>query len=166
MEYIPTRTKIGINWYKHPIENKTSEKPMLRPNKPQDRAPLKFHKCGSKSHLANTGPKKRRINEIKIENTEYTKETHDVTVHEGDSETSEEEEIPDKLGTESINVSLEVTEVHTKLPQYSNECMDLIHVQDAKIQKNKPARGKCYTAESFCITDMVIDKNEAKIHLD
>ncbi|MBW0569929.1 hypothetical protein O181_109644 [Austropuccinia psidii MF-1] len=61
---ITTRTKIGRNWYKPPIENKTSGKPISKPNKPQDRDPLRCHKCGSISHLANTCPKKARINEI------------------------------------------------------------------------------------------------------
>ncbi|MBW0507831.1 hypothetical protein O181_047546 [Austropuccinia psidii MF-1] len=44
--------------------------------------------------------------------------------------------------------------------------MDLIDVQDAKIQKAKPARGKCYTAGASCITDIVINNREAKLHLD
>ncbi|MBW0571251.1 hypothetical protein O181_110966 [Austropuccinia psidii MF-1] len=44
--------------------------------------------------------------------------------------------------------------------------MDLIHVQDAKMQKTKPARGEGYTAGSSCITNIVINNKEAKIHLD
>ncbi|MBW0544461.1 hypothetical protein O181_084176 [Austropuccinia psidii MF-1] len=64
MEDITTRTKIGRNWYKPPMDNKTRRKPITKPNKPHDKAPLKFHKCGSTSHLANTCPKKTRINEI------------------------------------------------------------------------------------------------------
>ncbi|MBW0551193.1 hypothetical protein O181_090908 [Austropuccinia psidii MF-1] len=44
--------------------------------------------------------------------------------------------------------------------------MDLIHIQDAKMQKIKPARGKGYTAGSSCITNIVINKKEAMIHLD
>ncbi|MBW0593944.1 hypothetical protein O181_133659 [Austropuccinia psidii MF-1] len=64
IEDITTRTKIGRNWYKTPIENKTSGKPISKPNNPQDRDHLKCHKCGSKSHLDNTCPKKTRINEI------------------------------------------------------------------------------------------------------
>ncbi|MBW0507377.1 hypothetical protein O181_047092 [Austropuccinia psidii MF-1] len=54
IEEITTRTKIGRNWYKHPIDNKTSGKPISGPNKPKDRAPSKSHKCGITSHLANT----------------------------------------------------------------------------------------------------------------
>ncbi|MBW0534603.1 hypothetical protein O181_074318 [Austropuccinia psidii MF-1] len=41
MEDITTRTKIGRNWYKPLMDNKTYGKLISRPNKPQDRAPLK-----------------------------------------------------------------------------------------------------------------------------
>ncbi|MBW0548355.1 hypothetical protein O181_088070 [Austropuccinia psidii MF-1] len=165
MEDITTRTKISRNWYKPPMENKTSGKPISKPNEPHDKDPLKCQKCGSTSHLANTCPKKTRINEIKIEQDD-TKETKDVYVHESDSEPSEEEELPDELSIESISVFFQVTEVHTNLPQYSDKCMDLIHVQDEKMQKPKPARGKGYTAGSSFITNIVINNREAKIHLD
>ncbi|MBW0508173.1 hypothetical protein O181_047888 [Austropuccinia psidii MF-1] len=82
MEDITTRTKIAGNWYKPPIPNTNSGKPISRPNKPQDIAPLKCHKCGSTSFLANTCPKRTRINEIEIEKGENTKETNDVSLHE------------------------------------------------------------------------------------
>ncbi|MBW0577992.1 hypothetical protein O181_117707 [Austropuccinia psidii MF-1] len=165
MEDITTRTKIGRNWYKPPMDNKTSGKPIPKPNTPHEKAPLKCNKCRSTSHLANNCPKKTRINELEIEKYD-TKETKYVSVHESDSEPSEEEELPDELSIENINPSFEVTEVHTHLPQYSDECMDLIHVQDANMQKTKPARGKGYTAVSSCITNIVINNREAKIHLD
>ncbi|MBW0528537.1 hypothetical protein O181_068252 [Austropuccinia psidii MF-1] len=119
MEDITTRTKMGRNWYKPPIDNKTSRRTIPKPNKPHDKAPLKCHKCGIPSHLANTCPKKTRINEIEIEKDD-TKETNDASVHESDSEPSEEEELPDELSIENISVSLEVTEVHTHLPQSSD----------------------------------------------
>ncbi|MBW0547586.1 hypothetical protein O181_087301 [Austropuccinia psidii MF-1] len=98
------------------------------------------------------------INEIEIEDT---KETNVVSVHESDSEPSEEEEPPDQLSIEDTNVSFEVTKLHTHLPQYSDKCMDLIHVQDAKMQRTKPARGKGSTAGSSCITHIVIKDREA-----
>ncbi|MBW0588769.1 hypothetical protein O181_128484 [Austropuccinia psidii MF-1] len=44
--------------------------------------------------------------------------------------------------------------------------MDLIHVQDANMQKTKPARGKGYTAGASFISDIVINNREAKLHLD
>ncbi|MBW0534137.1 hypothetical protein O181_073852 [Austropuccinia psidii MF-1] len=145
MEDITTRTKIGRNWYKPPMDNRNNGKPIKKPNTSHDKAPLKCNKCGSTSYLANTCPKKTRINEIEIKKDD-TKETKDFSVNENDSEPSEEEELPDELSIENINVSFEVTEVHTHLSQYSDECMDLIHVQVAKMQKTKPARVKGYTA--------------------
>ena len=44
--------------------------------------------------------------------------------------------------------------------------MELIHLQDAQIQKTKPGRGKGYTAGAFCITNIVIKNREAKLRLD
>ncbi|MBW0556470.1 hypothetical protein O181_096185 [Austropuccinia psidii MF-1] len=88
MEDITTRTKIGRNWYKPPMDNRASGKMIPKANKPHHKAPLKFHKCGSTSHLANTSPKKTRINEIEIEKHD-TKETKDVSVQESDSRHSE-----------------------------------------------------------------------------
>ncbi|MBW0575797.1 hypothetical protein O181_115512 [Austropuccinia psidii MF-1] len=95
-----------------------------------------------------------------------TKETNDVSLHESDSEPSEEEELPDNLSIKKINVSFEFTEVNTHLPWYSNECMDLIHMQDAKMKKPQPARGKGYTAGSSFITNIFIKNKEAKINID
>ncbi|MBW0500870.1 hypothetical protein O181_040585 [Austropuccinia psidii MF-1] len=147
------------------MDNKTSGKQIPKPNKPHEKAPLKCHKCGITSHLANTCPKKTRTNEIEIDKVEDTKETNILSLNDSDSEPSEEE-VPGELSIENINVSFEVTEVHTHLPQYSDECMNLIHVQDAKMQKPKPARGKGYTAGESFITDIVIKSREAKLHLD
>ncbi|MBW0532813.1 hypothetical protein O181_072528 [Austropuccinia psidii MF-1] len=66
MEDITTRTEIVRNWYKPPMDNKTSGKQIPKPNKTHEKAPLKLHKCGSTSNLGNTCPKKTRINEIEI----------------------------------------------------------------------------------------------------
>ncbi|MBW0499187.1 hypothetical protein O181_038902 [Austropuccinia psidii MF-1] len=43
--------------------------------------------------------------------------------------------------------------------------MDLIHVKDAKMPKSQPSRGKGYKAGAFCITNIVINKRESKLHL-
>ncbi|MBW0586791.1 hypothetical protein O181_126506 [Austropuccinia psidii MF-1] len=166
MEDVTTRTKIGSNWYKPPMGNKTSGNPIPKPNKPHDKAPLKCHKFGSTSHLGTTFPKKTRINLIEKDYIEDTKETNNVSLHDIGSEPSGEEEVPDELCIEDIHVSFEVAEVHNHLPHYSDECMDLIPVQDAKIQKIKPARGKGYTAGASFITNIVINNREAKLHLD
>ncbi|MBW0562707.1 hypothetical protein O181_102422 [Austropuccinia psidii MF-1] len=96
IEDITNRTKSGINWYKPPIDKKTSQKPISKPNRPHDKTPLKCHKCGITSHLANTCPKKTRINDIEIEKEDETKESNDVFLHKSDCEPSEEEELTDK----------------------------------------------------------------------
>ncbi|MBW0519726.1 hypothetical protein O181_059441 [Austropuccinia psidii MF-1] len=44
--------------------------------------------------------------------------------------------------------------------------MDLIHIQDAKMEKANPSRGKGYTDRSCCITNIVINNKEAKINLE
>ncbi|MBW0503929.1 hypothetical protein O181_043644 [Austropuccinia psidii MF-1] len=116
MEEITTRKKIGRSWYKPPIENRTDGKPISIINNRQHIDPLKCHKSGGTSHLANTCLKKTIINEIEIKKAEDTKETNYVSLHESDSQPSEEEELPDQLSIENINVSFEVTEVHTYLP--------------------------------------------------
>ncbi|MBW0536256.1 hypothetical protein O181_075971 [Austropuccinia psidii MF-1] len=133
VENITTRKKIGINWYKPPIEKKASEK--------------------------------TRINEIEIEKADETTEINNVSLHESDSEPSEEE-LKDQLSIENINVSFKVTEVHTHLPQYSDEFMDPLHVQDTKMQKTKPSRGKGYTAGSSFIINIVINIKGSKIYLE
>ncbi|MBW0525332.1 hypothetical protein O181_065047 [Austropuccinia psidii MF-1] len=46
MEDITSRTKIGRNWYKPPMDNKTSGKPISKPNQPRDKDPLKCYTCG------------------------------------------------------------------------------------------------------------------------
>ncbi|MBW0564404.1 hypothetical protein O181_104119 [Austropuccinia psidii MF-1] len=166
MEDVTTRKKIRRNWYKPPMDNKTSGKSIPKPNKPHDKDPLRFHIFGSTSHLANTCPKKRRINEIEIDEVEDTKETNNVSLHDSDSKHSEEEEVPDELSIENIDVSFEVTEVHTHLPQYSDECINLIHVQDAKMQKTKPARGKGYSTGASFINNIVIKNRKAKLYHD
>ncbi|MBW0528418.1 hypothetical protein O181_068133 [Austropuccinia psidii MF-1] len=89
MEDIKTKTKIGGNWYKPPMDSKTSGKPITNPNRPHDKAPLKCNKCVITSHLENTCPKKRRINEIEIDQAEDTKETNNLSLHKSDSEPSE-----------------------------------------------------------------------------
>ncbi|MBW0552369.1 hypothetical protein O181_092084 [Austropuccinia psidii MF-1] len=94
MEDITIRNKIGRNWYKPPIDNKTRGKPISKPNKPHEKAPVTCHKCGSTSHLANICSKKARSSEIETEKVKDTKEKNNFSLNESDSEPSEEEELP------------------------------------------------------------------------
>ncbi|MBW0492124.1 hypothetical protein O181_031839 [Austropuccinia psidii MF-1] len=53
MEDIITRTIIGKTWTRVPMESKMVSK-TSRENKRPERPVLKYHKCGSNSHFANT----------------------------------------------------------------------------------------------------------------
>ncbi|MBW0552958.1 hypothetical protein O181_092673 [Austropuccinia psidii MF-1] len=82
-----------------------------------------------------------------------------------DSEISEDTPVED-YPIENITDFFEVTEVHTNLPQYSEDCYNLINIQDSKMCKTKPDRGKGYTAGASCITSDLMNYIEAKVNLD
>ncbi|MBW0565538.1 hypothetical protein O181_105253 [Austropuccinia psidii MF-1] len=124
---------------------------------------MKCCKCGSTSHLANNSIKKTKINEAQIiEEFQCTEEKEES---DQDSAVSEETLVED-YSIESITAFFEVTEFHTHLPQYNEDCYNLINIQDARMCKTIPARGKEYTAGASCITSVLINDVEAKVNLD
>ncbi|MBW0520665.1 hypothetical protein O181_060380 [Austropuccinia psidii MF-1] len=162
MQDIITRTRIGKAWTKIPMESKMV--PMIsREDRKTERPILKFHKCGRTANLANTCTKKTKINEVQV--IEEVQHTEDKEESDLDSAVSEDTPVED-YPIENITVFIEVTEVHTHLPQYSEDCNSLIIIQDARICRTKPARGKGYTAGAFCITSILINDIEAKVNLD
>ncbi|MBW0536824.1 hypothetical protein O181_076539 [Austropuccinia psidii MF-1] len=133
-----------------------------REDRKPERPVFKCHKCGSTSHLANTCTKKTKINEFQvIEEGQCTEEEEESDLN---SEVSEDTPVED-YPIENIIAFFEVTEVHTHLPQYSKECHNLINIQDARMCKTKPARGKGYTAGASCIKSILINDIEAKVNL-
>ncbi|MBW0516562.1 hypothetical protein O181_056277 [Austropuccinia psidii MF-1] len=138
MEYIITRTRIGKTWTRNPMESKMIPK-ISKEDKRPERHVLKCHKCGSTSHLANTCTKNTEINQVqvigKVQCTEEKEESDQ------DSVVSEETPVED-YSIENITAFFEVKEVHTHLPQYSEDFYNLINIQDARMCKTKPARGK------------------------
>ncbi|MBW0555676.1 hypothetical protein O181_095391 [Austropuccinia psidii MF-1] len=101
---------------------------------------LKCHKCGSTSNLGNTGTK-IKINEVQvIEEVQFTegKEESDL-----DSAVSEDT-LAEDYSIEKITFFFEFTEFHTDLQLYSEDCHNLMNIQDARMCKPKPARGKDY----------------------
>ncbi|MBW0471122.1 hypothetical protein O181_010837 [Austropuccinia psidii MF-1] len=120
-----------------------------REEKKPERPVLKCHKCGSTSHLANICTKKFKIDEIQvIEEGHYTEEKEESDHDSAISEDTLVEDFP----IQKITAFFEVTEVHTHLPQYSENCYNLININYARICNIKPPRGKGYTAEASCIT--------------
>ncbi|MBW0531377.1 hypothetical protein O181_071092 [Austropuccinia psidii MF-1] len=162
MEYIITRTRIGKTWTKIPIESKIVSK-IPREDRRPEKTVFMCHKCGSTAHLANTCTKKTKINEVQvIEEVHCTEEKEES---DQDSEISEDTPVED-YPIENITGFFEVTEVHTHLPQYSEDCYNLINIQDARMYKTKPARGKGYTSGASCITSILMNDIEAKVNLD
>ncbi|MBW0583650.1 hypothetical protein O181_123365 [Austropuccinia psidii MF-1] len=162
MEDIITRTGIGKTWTRIPMESKMVPR-ISREDKIPERPVLKCHKCGSTSNLANTCTKMTKINEVQvIEGIKCTEEKEESDQYSAVSEDTPVEDYP----IENIMAFFEVTEVHTHLPQYSEDCCNLINIQDARICKAKLARGKGYTAGESCITSVLMSNIEAKVNLD
>ncbi|MBW0575637.1 hypothetical protein O181_115352, partial [Austropuccinia psidii MF-1] len=111
----------------------------------------------------NTCTKKTKINEAQvIEEVQCTEEKEECDL---DSTVSEDTPV-EEYSIENITAFFEVTEVHTHLPQYSEDCHNLINIQDARMCKAKPARGKGYTSGESCITSVLMNDIEAKANLD
>ncbi|MBW0520684.1 hypothetical protein O181_060399 [Austropuccinia psidii MF-1] len=162
MEDIITRTRIGKTLTKIPIESKMVPE-ISREDRRPEKPILKCNKCGSTANLANICTKKRKINEVQvIEEVQCTEEKKESDL---DSSVSEDTAVEDYT-IENITAFFEVTEVHTHLPQYSEDCHNLINIQDARMCKTKPARGKGYTAGESCIKSILINDIEAKVNLD
>ncbi|MBW0490393.1 hypothetical protein O181_030108 [Austropuccinia psidii MF-1] len=67
---------------------------------------------------------------------------------------------------ENINVTSEIMESYSHLPQLRNGQVDLSKVQDEKLMKTKTNRGKGYTAGNSCITEVVINNEPTKALLE
>ncbi|MBW0511033.1 hypothetical protein O181_050748 [Austropuccinia psidii MF-1] len=134
-----------------------------REDKRPERPVLKCHKCGVTSHLANTYTKKTKINQAQvIEDVQCTEEKEESDLDSAVSQDTPVEDYP----IENITAFLEVTEVPNHLPQYSEDCHNLFSIQDARMCKAKPARGKGYTSGAFCIISILMNDIEARVNLD
>ncbi|MBW0541245.1 hypothetical protein O181_080960 [Austropuccinia psidii MF-1] len=132
MKDIITRTRIGKTWIRNPMESKMVPKISREDKRPV----LKCPKCGSTSHLANTCTKKTKVNE-ELQCAQEKEESDQ------DSSVSEDTQVEDYY-IENITDFFEVTEVHTHFPHYGEDFYKLINIQDSRICKTKPARGKGY----------------------
>ncbi|MBW0554261.1 hypothetical protein O181_093976 [Austropuccinia psidii MF-1] len=97
-----------------------------------------------------------------IEEVECTEEKEESVLDSACSEDMPVEDYP----IETITAFFEVTEFHTHLPQYNEDCHNLTNIQDARMCKTKPARGKVYTSGASCITSILMNDIEAKANLD
>ncbi|MBW0565143.1 hypothetical protein O181_104858 [Austropuccinia psidii MF-1] len=162
MEDIIIRTRIGKTWTRVPMESKKVSK-TSREDKRPERPVLKCHKCGSTSNLAKKCTKETNIDEFKvIEEVHCPEEKEESDLY---SEVSWDTPVED-YPIEKFTAFFEVTEVHTHFPQYSEDCHNLINIQDAGMCKPKTDRGKGYTAGPSCITSILTNDIEAKVNLD
>ncbi|MBW0494772.1 hypothetical protein O181_034487 [Austropuccinia psidii MF-1] len=135
MEDIITRTRIGKTWNRVPMECKVVSKTSKEDKRPE--IPIfKCHKFGSTSHLANTCNKRTKIDGAQVfEEAQCTEEKEDSELDYAVSEDKPVEDYP----VENNTAFFEVTELHSDLPQYSEDCHNLINLQDARMCKPKPA---------------------------
>ncbi|MBW0573759.1 hypothetical protein O181_113474 [Austropuccinia psidii MF-1] len=172
LEEVTTRTKIGssrVNLktrFNTPWKDSVDKNPKENSNNANYKSAdtiRKCHICQSTTHLANTCPKRGKINEIDIEK-EPDVEKDEIIEDNSDDKSSIFSESSKDI--ENINATFDIMESYSHLPQLSNGQLDLSKVQDAQLMKTKPNRGKGYTAANSCITEVVIDNKPTKILLD
>ncbi|MBW0552564.1 hypothetical protein O181_092279, partial [Austropuccinia psidii MF-1] len=102
-----------------------------------------------------------KINQVQvIEEVQCAKEKE-----ESDKDFAVSKDTPvEDYSIENITDFFEVTEVYTHLPQYSEDCYYLINIQDSRMCRTKPARGKGYTSGASCITSVLMNDVEAKVN--
>ncbi|MBW0532738.1 hypothetical protein O181_072453 [Austropuccinia psidii MF-1] len=171
LEEVTTRTKIGSSRVNlktisnTPRRDSVDKNPKENSNNKSKYAGTvrKCHICQSTTHLANTFPKRGKINEIHIEK-EPDVEKDDIIEDTSDDKSSIFSE--SSKDRENINFTFDIMEYYSHLPQLNNGQLDLSKVQDAQFTKTKPNRGKGYTAGKSCITEVVIDNKPTKPLLD
>ncbi|MBW0530169.1 hypothetical protein O181_069884 [Austropuccinia psidii MF-1] len=117
----------------------------------------KCHIFPRTKNLANTCPKKGKINEIDIEKDEVIEDNSD----DKSSIFSESSKY-----IENINATFDIKESYSHLPQLSNGQLDLSKIKVSRLKKTKPNRGKGSTAGDSCIKEMVIDNKPNKLLIE
>ncbi|MBW0529759.1 hypothetical protein O181_069474 [Austropuccinia psidii MF-1] len=172
LEEVTTRTKIGssrVNLkasFNTPWKDFVDKNPKGNSNdvkyKPADII-RKCHICQSTIHLANTCPKRGKINEIDIEKEPDVEKDNDIEENSDDKSSIFSESSKD---IEKINATFDIMESYSHLPQLSNSQLALSKIQDAQLMKTKQNRGKGYTVGNSCITEVVINNKPTKLLLD
>ncbi|MBW0518267.1 hypothetical protein O181_057982 [Austropuccinia psidii MF-1] len=124
----------------------------------------KCHIFQRTTNLANSCPRKGKINEIDIEKESGVEKDGEVIEENSDDKSSIFSESPKDI--ENINSTFDIMESYSHLPQLHNGKLELLNTQDSQLMKTKPNRGKGYTAVSSCIKEVVIDNKPTKLLLD
>ncbi|MBW0526868.1 hypothetical protein O181_066583 [Austropuccinia psidii MF-1] len=171
LEEVTTRTRTGSSWMNLKTRFNTAWKDSVEKNPKENSNNIEYKPADVMrrcrifqriTNLANTCPKKVKINEIDIEK-EPDFEKDDVIEDNSDDKSSIFSE-PSK-DIENRNSTFDIMESYSHLPQLSNGQLDLSKIQYAQLMKTKPKRGKRYTAGNSCITELVIDNQPTKLLL-
>ncbi|MBW0502606.1 hypothetical protein O181_042321 [Austropuccinia psidii MF-1] len=171
LEEVTTRTKIGssrVNLktrFDTPWKDSVDKSPKENSDTNYKSADSvrKCHIFKSTTHLANTCPKRGKINQIDIDK-EPDVEKDDIIEDYSDDKSSMFSESSKDI--ENINATFDIMESYSHLLQLSNGQLDLSKVQDAQPMKTKPNRRKGYTAGNSCITEVVIDNKPTELLLN
>ncbi|MBW0517957.1 hypothetical protein O181_057672 [Austropuccinia psidii MF-1] len=144
LEEVTTRTRIGssrVNLktrfntpWKDSVEKIPNENSNNIKYKSADEI-RKFHILQRPTYLANVCPRKGKINGVDIEK-EHAVEKDDVIEDNSDDKSSIFSESSKEI--ENINVTFDIVEYYSHLPQLRNGQLDLLKVQDAPLMKTKP----------------------------
>ncbi|MBW0579595.1 hypothetical protein O181_119310 [Austropuccinia psidii MF-1] len=155
------------NWTSK-VQISHSSKKAFKPNTSHNNEQRKCHKCGGIGCLANNCLKKEKINEIvETESHNYKEEESDSEKESEESEASESDEINIfNAQINNIDISYEVLDVNSNLPQAGTSDTNLKNVQDAKLYRAKPEKGMGYKAGKSSISIVIVNNQESKVNLD
>ncbi|MBW0567349.1 hypothetical protein O181_107064 [Austropuccinia psidii MF-1] len=156
------KTRFNTPW-KDSVDEKTKENSNNMKYKSADII-RKCHIFQSTAHLANTSPRKVKINEIDIENILDVEKDDNIIEENSDDKPSIFSESSKDI--EDINFTFAIMESYSHLPQLRHGQIDLPKMQDAQPMKTKPNRGKGYTAGNCYMTEVVIENKPTKILLN
>ncbi|MBW0515154.1 hypothetical protein O181_054869 [Austropuccinia psidii MF-1] len=104
---------------------------------------------------------------VETEDHNYKKEQADAKKDTEESATSESDEI-NMINSQINNIDLiyKLLDVNPNLPQVKTRDTNLKNIQDAKFNRNKPAKGMAYTTGKLSIRILMVEDKEEKVNLD
>ncbi|MBW0550120.1 hypothetical protein O181_089835 [Austropuccinia psidii MF-1] len=117
-----------------------------------ERPVLKLHKCERTANSANNSTKNTKINEVQvIEEAQFSTEKDKSDKNSSISDDTRAE----YYTNQNITAFFEITEVPPHFPQSSEYFYNLINMQEARMCKAKPSRGKVHTSGESSIKSIL-----------